>query len=139
MSTNYYLKTDVCECCQREAKKLHIGKNSYGWEFMFHGVYAEDEIPRLDSWKVWREFIRTQLKHNRAQLVDEYDDPIAYNKFVKLVHDSRKPYRPFNNGGNRQPLTYPLNHYDWVAERGWCNDNDKKDEQGWSFHFGEFS
>ena len=37
MSTNYYLKYNICKCCNRCDSK-HIGKFSFGWDFVFEEI-----------------------------------------------------------------------------------------------------
>lgn len=36
MGTNYYLHTNFCPCCGQPREKVHLGKKSCGWKFLFH-------------------------------------------------------------------------------------------------------
>lgn len=49
MGTNYYLQKNVCGCCGRPEKQIHIGKSSAGWAFALR-VYPHDGIKDYDDW-----------------------------------------------------------------------------------------
>ena len=46
MGTNYYIETEVCECCDR-SDIIHIGKSSCGWVFSLHET---EELKSLGDW-----------------------------------------------------------------------------------------
>lgn len=46
MGTNYYHYTVLCEHCGSE-ERVHIGKSSIGWQFLFRGY---EDIRSLDDW-----------------------------------------------------------------------------------------
>jgi hypothetical protein len=74
MGTNYYLHTDVCPHCKRERERIHVGKSSAGWPFLFRGYrkWPPDGMPYpITSAYEWREFIADATKHG-AKLIDEY-------------------------------------------------------------------
>lgn len=57
MGTNYYLHTDVCKHCKRSADRVHIGKSSSGWPFLFRGYrkWPPDGVPHpITSALEWR-------------------------------------------------------------------------------------
>lgn len=81
MGTNYYWTnaTPPCPTCgaQRETR-LHIGKSSAGWNFLFHGT---DEIR---SWADWWAVIRTGTVEN------EYGDTLNASALQDVV-ENRAP------------------------------------------------
>jgi hypothetical protein len=75
MGTNYYLRTDVCAHCSRERERIHVGKSSAGWPFLFRGYrkWPPDGVPHpITSAKEWRDFIARAIKFDNAKLFDEY-------------------------------------------------------------------
>lgn len=53
MGTNYYLRVDPCNHCNRSDKELHIGKSSGGWCFSLH-VDPVEGIQDLADWiSIW--------------------------------------------------------------------------------------
>lgn len=53
MGTNFYVEADPT-CNNREhTERLHIGKRSGGWKFLFHSIPERG----LASWKAWQEFL----------------------------------------------------------------------------------
>ena len=88
MGTNYYLKYDICECCNRY-DEIHIGKSSAGWQFIFRG-YGEDFIPVLQTYDQWKDFIKDQLYGDTAKIVDEYGKEIGLKEFVEMVKEKQE-------------------------------------------------
>ncbi|MBI2792195.1 MAG: hypothetical protein HYX61_09560 [Gammaproteobacteria bacterium] len=75
MGTNYF-------AVDKERVKRHIGKMSFGWEFVFHGYEEEDfKIKAFDEWEVY-------LKRIDVEIYDGCDESIATDTFLKLVKDS---------------------------------------------------
>jgi len=124
MGTNYYVKTNECECCKRHDLK-HIGKASYGWSFGFHGIKEEG----LVSWDAWKKYLHG--KH----IVNEYDDEVDYNWFVDYVEYEKSP-EYVNSSGKRN-----ASHYDYLKESIWSSrsNEDWVDDAGYTFSLGEFS
>lgn len=76
MGTNYYTAGDPpCPCCGRGGEELHIGKSSFGWQFLI-APYPERG---LTSFKAWREFLADK------RIRDEYDEEVTLDELVKLV------------------------------------------------------
>ena len=127
MGTNYYFRTNICNCCDRYDEK-HIGKSSAGWQFSFQGYSASngDDV-EITSWEDWKSFILD----NTGGIFDEYGKFYYFHEFIKLVEDKQKG--TFNNEPNK-------NHYDYLKEEGrYSLDKDWKDEEGYSFTSSEFS
>ena len=76
MGTNYYLHTDVCPHCNRERERIHVGKSSAGWPFLFRGYrsWPPDGVPHpITSALEWRQFIEQSVAQG-AGLFDEYGE-----------------------------------------------------------------
>ena len=124
MGTNYYLlkpESPPCKHCGRTDPevRLHIGKQSGGWEFSFHAI--EDEgIESFDDWK--KKFFADAT----AMIVDEYGRIHEKNDFIKAIYDSKKPFEkngtPKLNFSKEQP-----------GKDTWL------DNEGFSFYNREFS
>lgn len=133
MSTNYYVD-DSPRFKSTKKHRVHIGKNSVGWEFGFKAWTKDSKFSKeIRSWKQWQEHIESI-----GYVFDEYDNIWSAETFFGIVEKSRVPYRHmFTND-----MIIPTNHYDYckihhpseiTPERGW------KDEEGWSFSATEFS
>lgn len=121
MSTNYYLIIDECSCCRRHTS-IHIGKNSYGWRFSFHGLVKGE--PEVRSWQDWKVYILS------GRIVNEYDESIPHDEFIEIVEST---------------LGIAQNHFDYCADhfQEWVDrikdGIDWKDGEGYSFCSSEFS
>lgn len=71
MGTNYYAK-------------LHIGKQSAGWRFLWHSIYDE----RLTSRGAWERFLES------CTIEDEYGHEINLSKFLDDVDAHQKLQDP---------------------------------------------
>lgn len=135
MGTNYYLRYNICNCCNRY-DELHIGKSSGGWQFLFHQVdediNSRDINPEsilldvskthviIDSYQKWKRFIdRFVSDYEVAKIFDEYDNEI-------------EPSELFNKIESNRDL---LSHYHNVKDDSNCF----VDDDGHSFIKGEFS
>ena len=103
MGTNYYairklpksIKGKICDLLENdlydEAKslfdynyeKIHIGKQSYGWKFLFN--YNNFKYYNLN-----KESIDKFLKNEDIQLCNEYNDKIEVNEFWDMVESNRE-------------------------------------------------
>jgi len=83
MGTNYYLKTDHCDSCDRYETR-HIGKASFGWPFMFHGYRNEEEKPTIISFHEW------QIAFKDGLIENEYGEPITVDKFKEVIESRRQ-------------------------------------------------
>ena len=98
MSTNYYLRYNICECCNR-FDEIHIGKSSYKWRFLFRGY--DDFSPVLQTYDQWFEFIGDQLYRDTAEIVNEYGKIVQFGDFVEMVEDKQKdPENKIHNFDN---------------------------------------
>jgi len=87
MGTNYYLATDVCPHCGRAKERIHVGKSSLGWPFLFRGYRAwpPDGVPHpITSAGEWRQFMEQAIAMG-AVLYDEYDERVDPEQFWGMV------------------------------------------------------
>jgi len=142
MGTNYYIRYNLCNCCNRY-DEIHIGKSSAGWQFSFHAVDDSDikmalfdpkdmldDTDRhliISSFQDWKSFIEKYvIKYKAAKIYNEYDelqDPI---EFFKLIEAKRKEE---NNQAK----------YVMKSESSYRYRGDYVDDEGYSFSPGDFS
>lgn len=101
MGTNYYLRYNICKCCNRY-NEIHIGKSSYGWSFTFHApdeyinastldpkiaLLDDHEIQiKISSYKEWKEFFQKYIiEYETAKIFDEYGTEISLEEFYDMV------------------------------------------------------
>lgn len=84
MGTNYYLETDICECCYRCDERLHIGKSSVGWVFSLR-IYPEKRINNLEDWKL-------NKIANNERIVDEYGREISSKEMLEIITNRNYPH-----------------------------------------------
>lgn len=125
MGTNYYLRTNICECCDRYDEK-HIGKKSVGWQFGFRSYRTEEiEIETCENWL--EVLLKAVLIDRTGKICNEYGAEVPFDSFVEMVKKSK------DNLENK-------NHYDWCVEHECLNSyNQWKDAEGYSFTDSEFS
>ena len=96
MGTNYYLKHEECPTCGHIEERIHLGKSSTGWKFLFNlnnKLYYKD-VPTMKKW----------LKDK--EIWDEYGAKIEHKEFWVLVKRKQKEklvghYQEFSIGGYR--------------------------------------
>ena len=80
MGCNYYISPrDPCPCCKRPYDTLHLGKASYGWEFLF-ATYPDANIVGVQDW-------RDEMVDRK--IIDEYGAEIPHEVFWQMVEESR--------------------------------------------------
>ena len=89
MGTNYYAVRNKASL----ERPIHIGKSSIGWKFLFRD--------QDDTWSdppvVWHTFDQVKdwltkytVLTNEYVILDEYDEPISFDDFVKLVERKQR-------------------------------------------------
>lgn len=77
MGTNYYVSNgECCPNCGR-GRGEHIGKNSYGWKFIFNGQKRKSK----DAWVRYLEY---------ETIIDEYGTLIEKEDFWKMIEEQQK-------------------------------------------------
>lgn len=151
MGTNYYFEPDAGDSELSSIESIHIGKASAGWSFSFHGYYNDSQIPfdegmvivdfssrigsvdgilykqrnisfRIDSKKGWIDFI----KNHKGRVVNEYGMEFTADEFEKIVEER----------GPMEVDTYTGRQLRNNADSSFAA---KKDQEGYSFSYHEFS
>lgn len=79
MGTNYYLRRDLCEHCNRGADEIHIGKSSAGWCFSLN-THPYEGITSLDEWKrAWSQ--------PKTAIFDEYGRGVQPSEMLSVITD----------------------------------------------------
>lgn len=132
MGTNYYVKTNECECCSRYDER-HIGKSSIGWAFSFRGYDEEGFIIR--SWDGWKRYLEGKT------IIDEYGQIIEYDRFVALIETYKSPGYIIDGRANKDHINSILE--DYMYRDVWDRYRDETKEwhcpDGYSFTSNEFS
>ncbi len=125
MGTNYYARYNICPTCKRPGISLHIGNESCGWAFSFHGIVgteAEDsEIEPIASWEDWK----ILLKKPGTEIFNEYGDEMDYAEFIDSIDITEQ--------GKNHTIYCRISHPEHAKRDCWL------DEAGHSFQCGEFS
>lgn len=96
MGTNYYLAKNKPTC----ANALHIGKSSGGWRFLFsyHDKYDIDwkmiGETHLNSFEKWKEYLEKSVESGEYSIVNEYDEIVSVDDFIKLVQSKQSIDNP---------------------------------------------
>jgi len=78
MSTNYYYRFNLCDCCGRFDEE-HVGLAVAWGTFWFQGS------KEIRSFQDWLDFFET----HPGQLFDQYGDPVELDEFKQLVEKGR--------------------------------------------------
>ena len=87
MGTNYYLHTDECPHCKRPRDRVHIGKSSAGWPFLFRGYrqWPPDGVPApITRMTDWRELLSRETDANGV-IMDEHGGSMGLLEFFDMV------------------------------------------------------
>lgn len=119
MGTNYFALPDVCECCGRPERKIHIGKSGR----MLRGYRADtwDNDPPIASWEEWKAYLRGDPKmqtENEYGVRETVEDLIAFFESSTLEARGKQ--------------------YNYLVEHDYDMKNDILEPDGFSMHFGEF-
>ena len=127
MGTNYYHRTNICECCGRYDER-HICKSLVSFEGVVGWTHGGGWAVTVGSWADWRD----RLLAEGGEVWAEEAEHIATDEFIKGVEATDPEHR------RRQ--------YEWVADhepdriaatptvdRTWI------DADGFSFYGGGFS
>lgn len=99
MGTNYYAVRNR----PTTSDPIHIGKNSFGWLFCFQSHNETWDDPPV----VWNSFNQVKdwlKKHtvdsNEFVIIDECDEVISFDDFVKMVEEKQKDEHCQSNPDN---------------------------------------
>lgn len=123
MSTNFYLIPEPCGECGF-VDRLHIGKRSAGWAFLFRG-YAEEILYGHDGRRAairsaadWGDVITHVIAH--GGIITDGVDPVTVSEFWTMIR-------------TRGSLPTPEPDMGMPAKKQWL------DEEGHRFYAWEFS
>jgi len=129
MGTNYFHQKKKCENLISTGYKKHIGKSSFGWQFLFRGYRDED----LVSYEKWIK----ELENPDKEIVDEYNETISLEAFKEMVgikNDGLNHYNVLSNCPmTDDELKYCYLLPDDISKEIW------KDDEGHSFVEWDFS
>lgn len=110
IGTNFYHRTNICECCHRYDER-HIGKSSGGWAFSFRGYGADYDGVEIKSYKDW-----LSLLEGGGEIRSEYGELIPLDDFKAMVEGKRAA--PLNQATETWQ-NYPSMADDvWLDEEG---------------------
>jgi len=139
MGTNYYWLEDICPCCGKPEKELHIGKSSAGWYFSLH-IIPEEKISNLKDWNA-------KWSKNNGKIKDEYGNDISVETMLKIITEREGNVKPENvPAGYKSWDEFHRINYSTFGDRGLlkckvdgkrCIEN--KESGTWDLIIGEFS
>lgn len=96
MGTNVYLRHSVCQHCDRPASRIHVGKSSGGWAWLWRGYrgWEAEDLPfarPILSGDDWWEVLAASLADERepGQIVDEYGKVLTLDELRTWVESKR--------------------------------------------------
>ena len=90
MGTNYYLVKNRPSI----DSGLHIGKSSAGWRFLFHKpAIWEADVP-LNTYEMWRDYLKKQTENGTHVIMNEYDEIVDYDCLMELIELKQKENNP---------------------------------------------
>lgn len=95
MGTNYYAVKNR----PTVTEPIHIGKSSFGWRFCFRQQNEKYDNPPV----VWNTFEQVRewlhkytVDSNQYVIMNEYDEIVSFDDFIKLVEEKQQNYNPDN-------------------------------------------
>ena len=90
MGTNYYYTGPILDTSHCEDGKLHIGKQSAGWAFIFHSQEVEGRPLRIVV------NFKLLLGSHGALIEDEYGVACSYSEFWEMVERTKDRRQQFD-------------------------------------------
>lgn len=118
MGTNYYAVRNR----PTTDHPIHIGKNSYGWLFLFQAhnePYNEPPVVwnTYDQVKEWLE--RHVVREQDYVIMNEYDEVVPYMDFILLVDSAQDDPKAQKNPDNFAHDTRNVNGYRFTDGDFW--------------------
>ena len=108
MGTNYYL-VNRCSCGEAVKDKIHLGKSSAGWSFMFRGYKKyEEDLPygdQVTNYSEWEDLI-TQ---STWEVEDEYMRGIDSLEFIEYAKNMQGKHHAESTEGRYAPASFDHN------------------------------
>lgn len=120
MGVNYY--------CKEGNDLLHIGKSSYGWQFVFR-AYPEKDIFSRRDWIAY-------MIENQSIIVDEGQEEISLQDFIDKTNTEKRQKQY-----NRKQEGTLKNQFNWLQENDELGIGHRcyTDYNGYCFDLREFS
>lgn len=100
MSTNYYHRTNICDCCGRY-DETHICKSRVSFEAVLDIALDDDYLANMvvvvGSWQEWKARLRAG-----GEVWDESEERVPTEQFIRDVEATDAPLRRWQ--------------YDWVRD-----------------------
>ena len=93
MGTNYYAVKNVPTTFECEWR-IHIGKSSAGWLFLFQDCEYFHTYPQVVKW------LDDNVRSGNYVLMNEYDEVISVDDFIELVQKKQNDLHCRNNPDN---------------------------------------
>jgi hypothetical protein len=106
MGTNYYAKVNHCKECDR-FDEVHIGKQSFGWAFIFNPLHCTKEI--------WEK----ELKSKKISIINEYGEKISKKAFWKMVEENKDKTNIFTYIGERNRYEENPEQHEYIDPQGY--------------------
>ena len=90
MSTNYYLVKNRPSV----SEPLHIGLSSAGWRFLFYKPSLWEIGVPINTYEQWRDYLKESTESGEYVIMNEYDELVSYDDFIKLVQSKQSENRP---------------------------------------------
>jgi len=99
MSTEYYLKLNVCPCCGRAKEGLFVGTSTNGWYFAL-ASYPDENMPKdLADWD------RLFSRSNNA-VTNEYGDTLSREVMLDIIKNGSSDISPAERFSNDPSSKY---------------------------------
>lgn len=89
MGTNYYAHVNPCIECGKPEEKLHLGKSSGGWKFLFReqeeyfGYSQFKEFIKQDNVEIYDEYGREHDPEDLIQKIEDKQDGRSHHQHTK--------------------------------------------------------
>lgn len=93
MGTNYYAVKNVPTTFECEWR-IHIGKSSAGWLFLFQDCEYFHTYPQVVKW------LDDNVRSGNYVLMNEYDEVVSVDDFIELVQKKQNDLHCRNNPDN---------------------------------------
>lgn len=100
--SNYFYEYNYCVHC-KQSKEFHVGKESYGWKFLFRFYPSPGDNPRICSFNDLKDFV----SKNPGKFIDHEGNYLSPTEFYELVEGKQ--------GEAPHPLSDP-DGYDYLSE-----------------------
>jgi hypothetical protein len=84
LSTNFFLYRNVCRHCGRGDDRVHIGKRSGGWSFLWRGYRDDPSVGTVESARDWSVLLSRETDSG-SEIRDEYGTEWGLGEFEAMT------------------------------------------------------